>query len=326
MIHDTIIIEGRYQLTNRWFIELPGTFNLRIDEPGGRTISRPGLGFQVSVWDNIHRTSIEERVAQVTDNIAANAPNVFNRQEMREEQVTKLSFQEDIQDNNVKIHVFTCFIIDGDGQIELCFNFYDEAEFETANAIWQSLREEGQPGSDPIMHVFSCDIDAEVDRFFDDSSIPHDEKPKIVILTGGCASGKTTLRKEQYATGYVIVDAAEIFLSLSRGEFFPFPDGLEKPMNMIGERVAHRAVVERRHIVTELIFFDLEGVTNITHALRAFGYTMTMVQVQCDPEVAWERNVNRGDDNISCVVTERYQIRWLLKAVPEVSKPEKEEI
>lgn len=45
---------------------------------------------------------------------------------------------------------------------------------------------------------------------------------------GGVAAGKTTFRKHRFSTGYVLVDAAEIFLNLSRGEYFPFPGHLEQ--------------------------------------------------------------------------------------------------
>ena len=77
--------------------------------------------------------------------------------------------------------------------------------------------------------VFRFDIGAEVECYFDDSSVPRDEEPRVVILMGGTGSGKTEIRKQQFSRGSVLVDAAEVFLNLSRGEFFPFPDGLEQP-------------------------------------------------------------------------------------------------
>jgi type IV secretory pathway ATPase VirB11/archaellum biosynthesis ATPase len=55
---------------------------------------------------------------------------------------------------------------------------------------------------------------AEIDRFFDDSSIATVEPHRAVIIAGGVASGKTTLRRAKYPTGYVVLDAAEIFLGL----------------------------------------------------------------------------------------------------------------
>ena len=70
---------------------------------------------------------------------------------------------------------------------------------------------------------------------------------------GGVATGKTTLRKQQYSSGYVLIDAGEIFLSLSRGEFLPFPGPLELAMEAVGRGVTVRALSERHNIVTEII-------------------------------------------------------------------------
>lgn len=113
------------------------------------------------------------------------------------------------------------------------------------------------PGLIPnqIANRGDCEVDvpAEVDRHFDDSSRSNDDEPIAVVISGGIAAGKTTLRKQKYATGYVLVDAVDIFLSLSRGECFDFPEAFQQPMDLIGRLVAQRAVAERRNIVTEIV-------------------------------------------------------------------------
>ena len=162
--------------------------------------------------------------------------------------------------------------------------------------------------------TFNIDIGSEIDRFFDDSSIPHGEEPKIVILMGGPAGGKTTIRKQRYSTGYVLVDAAQIFLNLSRDEFFPFPEAFEQPMEIIGSLIAERAISERRHIVTELIGSDYEATKALIDALLAIGYRADIQAITCDIEEAQRRNLTRGDDCISAYYAEPYQRRWLLEA------------
>lgn len=127
-------------------------------------------------------------------------------------------------------------------------------------------------------------------------------------------SGKTSIRKQQFSTGYVLVDAAEIFLNLSRGEFVPFPDAFEQPMDTIGGFVARRAVSERRHIVTELIGADYEPTKELIEAMRTIGYSVAVQAITCDVDEAWRRNLARGNDNISCYYAEPYQRRWLLEA------------
>jgi hypothetical protein len=61
------------------------------------------------------------------------------------------------------------------------------------------------------------DVTAECDRYFEDTSVPSTGDPVAVIFMGGVGAGKTTLRKQQYSKGYVLIDAADIFITLSRG-------------------------------------------------------------------------------------------------------------
>lgn len=157
-------------------------------------------------------------------------------------------------------------------------------------------------------------IDAEVDRHFDASSLSHGEQPRIVILMGGPATGKTTIRRAQFSSGFVLVDAAEIFIQLSRGQYYDFPDGLELPMDAIGGSVADRAISERRHIVTELIGADFEAMKVLIESMRAIGYRVEVNAITCDLEEALRRNLARGEDNVSCYYAEPYQRRWLLDA------------
>jgi len=170
--------------------------------------------------------------------------------------------------------------------------------------------------------VFNFSVDAEVGRYFDDSSIARDEPPRIVIFMGGPGCGKTTLRKQHYSTGYVLVDAAEIFISLSRGEFFPFPEAFEEPMQIIGSLVAQRAVSERRHIVTELIGADFDPTKAFFDAMQGVGYHIDLQAITCDVEEAQRRNLSRGDDNISCYYAEPYQRGWLHTAAIAALHPD----
>lgn len=163
------------------------------------------------------------------------------------------------------------------------------------------------------------DLTAEVDRLFDDSSLSADGHPVAVIISGGVAAGKTTLRKEKYSSGYVLIDAADIFLSLSRGEYYDFPDGLEEPMVVIGRMAAHRAVGERRNIVTEVIGDDPGSVRGLIEALRGAGYSVQGAVLTVSLDEALRRNELRDDDDISAIYAEPYQAAWIVEACREVS-------
>ena len=164
------------------------------------------------------------------------------------------------------------------------------------------------------VRAIRIDFDTEVDSFFDDSSLPGDETPRLVIVMGGPASGKTTHRKARYATGYVLVDAAEVFLRLAKGWDLDFPDALEQEMEFVGSSVAARAVTERRHIVTELIGADYAATVELIETMRSKGYQICVDGINCEVEVAQQRNLARGENNISCYFAEPFQRRWLLQA------------
>ena len=164
-------------------------------------------------------------------------------------------------------------------------------------------------------------LGGEINRFFDDSSIVRSAPPRFVVLMGGPASGKTTMRQLHFSTGYVLVDAGEIFLNLSLGELFPFPGPLEESMEAVGRGVAERAIAERRHIVTELIGSDVKPTKALLQAMSAIGYKVELHGITCDIEVALQRNENRGDDSISAYYSEPFQRRWLYEAACAAASP-----
>jgi hypothetical protein len=176
---------------------------------------------------------------------------------------------------------------------------------------------------DPVgeERVFKFDIRHEIDRYFDDSSLAREEAPRIVLIAGGPAAGKTWFRKEKFARGYVVVDAAEIFLSLSRGEFFPFPGPFWEPLDLVGGLVARRAIRERRHIVTELIGAEYEPLEQLIEAMLAIGYAVSGTHITSPLDLAMQRNLDRANDNISAYYTESFQRRWLVEAASDALNP-----
>ena len=56
----------------------------------------------------------------------------------------------------------------------------------------------------------------------------------------------------------MVIDAAEIFLDLCKGEYLDFPSIFEEQMNTVGEAVCDRAISERRNVVCEIVGDDYE--------------------------------------------------------------------
>jgi hypothetical protein len=157
----------------------------------------------------------------------------------------------------------------------------------------------------------------EVDRYFDDPSLSGVEKPKIVIILGGVAVGKTTYRKANFATGYVVVDSVEIFLNLCRGGHFDFPGPFESAIEEIGSFVAEEAISKRYNIVTELIGAEAEEINFLVKELKAAHYEVVVHGLDCDLDESMRRNLNRDEDCISAYFAEDYHYKWLTKAAHE---------
>ena len=178
------------------------------------------------------------------------------------------------------------------------------------------------PNDDDSPPPFQVDLAAEAERFFDDTSLPGERPPRFVLLLGGVSSGKTWTRRRRYKRGFVIVDAAEIFISLSRGGYYDFPDGLAEPMHAVGSLVAARAVAERRGLVTEMLATDRERFESVFRAMVAAGYKAEVVWIECDMQEAARRNASRGDYDISAAFCQDFHRQWLLAAVAAAQHPQ----
>ena len=78
---------------------------------------------------------------------------------------------------------------------------------------------------------------------------PKNDQPEFIIVMGGACTGKTTFRKSKYSTGYVNIDAGEIFIELSKGEYYDFPSHLEEKMNQIGIEKMRESILKGENIV-----------------------------------------------------------------------------
>jgi hypothetical protein len=166
--------------------------------------------------------------------------------------------------------------------------------------------------------VFEFNIQQEVDRLFGESS-QQLAQPVAVILMGGIATGKTTLRQQKYGQGYVVIDAGEIFLNLSRGEFFPFPGLLQDAMEIIGCAATKRALSGRHQIVTQIIGADHAQIERLTHALESMGYKVEIALLTCRPEEAAKRNAERDvTKSISAFYSEPFHTAWIVKVAADL--------
>lgn len=179
-----------------------------------------------------------------------------------------------------------------------------------ASAEQPAAHQHAEPAGDSM----TFNIAQEVERFFDDSSLAHGIQPVFKVFMGAGATGKTTLRRAQCPEGYVVVDAAEVFLNLSRGGVYDFPSFLAEPMNVVGGIVARYAILERRHIATEFLTGSEDAINGLFDAVTSLGYRIDVQMLTCDPEEAERRNQARGVDCISAYYTQEHHWAWLVAA------------
>jgi len=160
-------------------------------------------------------------------------------------------------------------------------------------------------------------IDIDLEKYFDDSSLSNGAEPQFFLLMGGICAGKTYLRRKNFSQGFVVLDAAEIFLELCDGEYFEVGEAYEDELQFIGGYIASRAIREKRNIVTEIIGACAEDVISVGDLMVKAGYIIHLRRAKCDREEAWQRNVNRDVNNISAYYTESYHQKWLKEAAEE---------
>lgn len=164
------------------------------------------------------------------------------------------------------------------------------------------------------------DLTQETDRLLHESSIVESGDPTAVILMGGVAVGKTTIRKSDYSEGYVVIDSAELFHHLSRGDAtIAFPGPLQPAIDAIGASVTQKALSERRNIVTEIIGAKPEPAQELISWLRALGYKVDVKLITCDLQESLRRNEVRGD-NVSAFYAEHFQVSWIVNACKALIK------
>jgi type II secretory pathway pseudopilin PulG len=138
MLHpDFPVVEGKYQMTKRWSITLPGRFNRRIED-GDLVIWRPGFTIWVSALNNDKNESKEDRLARLRKDVS---PDAFDVEDVSEEGVLRLRYRLNETSEDRRVAAFYGFVVGVNGHIQLGIYFDDEGDVEKAKQIWLSVKE-----------------------------------------------------------------------------------------------------------------------------------------------------------------------------------------
>lgn len=141
-----------------------------------------------------------------------------------------------------------------------------------------------------------------------------DDPPELVMVVGPVCAGKSTHVRENFGAGWILLDAGEIFLRMTGGNWSGFGKRLEDELEIVGRRIVDHALRERRRMVTELLLDRPEHIAEIVRLFKAHGYAVKMVDLDCEEETALQRNGRRNaaKESISAWFTESYHINWIL--------------
>lgn len=114
--------------------------------------------------------------------------------------------------------------------------------------------------------------------------------PKFVIFMGGVGSGKTTIRRQEYATGYVHFEFGEIFNAIKKkfGEDNP---KLSSYASMASDMILRESLENKKSIVIEIIGDNYDVITPVIDKMKENGYEVSVKGITCDPAEAYKRHL-----------------------------------
>lgn len=159
---------------------------------------------------------------------------------------------------------------------------------------------------------------AEAIRPFIESGISQ-ESPKFVILMGGVAAGKTTIRKAQYAKGYTNFEYGEVHVALEKAFGKKHPRLHEYGL-FAGNLILGDCLENKKNLVIEII--GGEETKNVLIALidkmRNKGYEIAVTPIIADVAESYQRHlkaVEKDPDYISAHFTEKLTLSCLESAL-----------
>lgn len=139
---------------------------------------------------------------------------------------------------------------------------------------------------------------------------PVEEKPKFVVLGGPIGVGKTTIRREKYSEGYVMIDSEDAFQAVKK--FENDPEQTHLYLQVLGMELVARAIAERRNIIIEVLLDTVDPIQAIIEKMKGVGYDVQVVAIQNDVETSWQNNLKRGKDNVSALYTQELTMSWFV--------------
>ena len=206
----------------------------------------------------------------------------------------KKSILHDLPDAKVKVNWEEWKPEHGKGFI---MSVHGKTPEEAANEVWNKLHDETDMSKEKTVEFSG-------DEFLQISEIAQTilkkgavgNPPKFVIFMGGVGSGKTTIRKQQFADDFVHFEFGEIYTAVKKavGEDNP---KLTSFANLACDLILRESIEAKKNIVTEIIGDNKDVIEKLAEGMKGLGYVVDLRFIHCDPADAYKRHLKAVEDD-----------------------------
>ena len=132
---DFPIIEGQYQMTTEWSMNLPSKFNRRFEEDD-LVIWKPGFTIWTQIWGNDKDESAEARLEWIKQDTS---PDAFNSVTESSNGILRYAYRLEEKAEDGRQAAFYGFSIGATSHVQIAIYFDSPADLSIAEGIWRSL-------------------------------------------------------------------------------------------------------------------------------------------------------------------------------------------
>lgn len=155
-------------------------------------------------------------------------------------------------------------------------------------------------------------------RPFVDSGVS-DTPPKFIVLMGGVAAGKTTIRKAQYASGYANFEYGEVYVALEKAFGKDHPRLPEYGL-FAGSLILGDCLENKKNLVIEIIGGEetQDALFTVIDMMRERGYEIAIMPIITDVAESYQRHlkvVDEDPDYVSAHFSEKLTLNCIQSAL-----------
>lgn len=113
---------------------------------------------------------------------------------------------------------------------------------------------------------------------------------QLVILTGGVAAGKTTIRRQKFSDGYVQFEYGDIYTAIKKATDVEESKLINYAI-FASNLVLKESLAAKKNIVTEVIGDNESLISPIIDEMIKNGYKVSINYVSSDPVEAYQRHL-----------------------------------